>query len=510
MVVFKQRLNLRLVSSAAVAVATWLVPIAAKAHRRKRRHAIGLFILLAFGAVICAGRPGDAQSPPAPPSAGNPPSGASPAISLGQSFSQPALTGVGNLPSEPPPTISLGQAFEDWLTQPTMTGNWGGLRTKLSEEGFDFNASYIGEYAYNFSGGRRTGDDYAQQWTWGMNVDMGKVAGLTGGTFHLKFNQTQGRSTRADFIGNRLSVQTIFGAENLRVTALSYEQNLFGNTLDLKAGYLVMGDDFAVTRLLCLFENVAFCAHPQSLPNDSGWTDYPNSRWGGVAIVNLPDGIYAETAIQDVNPTYALHQNGLKFSLQGSTGVLFAQEFGKTVQLGPAFLPGHYKIGGYYDTSSVPGIANPHLTYSGRYGGYAVADQMVCSFEPGTNRGLIVVANATVNDKRTSQIGPYFTAALIAQGPFAARPRDSIGIGYVRDFVNRNLIQRETTELKAEGVLNPDLALGENILEIAYGLQVTPWMAIHPNVQYIGNPGAFTFTHIPNAWVFGVHVGLIF
>jgi len=121
-----------------------------------------------------------------------------------------------------------------------------------------------------------------------------------------------------------------------------------------------------------------------------------------------------------------------------------------------------------------------------------------------------VVANATVNDKRTSQIGPYFTAALIAQGPFAARPRDSIGIGYVRDFVNRNLVQRETTELEAEGVVNPDLALGENILEIAYGLQVTPWMAIHPNVQYIGNPGAFTFTHIPNAWVFGVHVGLIF
>src|SRR5215469_2530794 len=239
MVVFKQRLNLRLVSDAAVAMATWLVPIAAKAHRRKRRHAIGLFILLAFGAVICAGRPGNAQSPPAPTSAGNPPSGASPAI-------------------------SLGQAFEDWLTQPTMTGDWGGLRTKLSEEGFDFNASYIGEYAYNFSGGRRTGGDYAQQWTWGMDLDMGKVVGLTGGTFHLKFNQTQGRSTRADFIGNRLSVQTIFGAENLRVTAFSYEQNLFGNTLDLKAGYLVMGDDFAVTRLLCLFENVAFCAHPQS------------------------------------------------------------------------------------------------------------------------------------------------------------------------------------------------------------------------------------------------------
>jgi hypothetical protein len=40
-------------------------------------------------------------------------------------------------------------------------------------------------------------------------------------------------------------------------------------------------------------------------------------------------------------------------------------------------------------------------------------------------------------------------------------------------------------------VQNPELALGENIVELAYGLQVTPWMQIHPNVQYIGNPGAF-------------------
>jgi hypothetical protein len=102
-----------------------------------------------------------------------------------------------------------------------------------------------------------------------------------------------------------------------------------------------------------------------------------------------------------VNPSYNLHNNGLKFSLQGSTGVLFAQEFGKTVQLGAASMPGHYKIGGYYDTSEAPSVTNAQLIFAGRYGGYLLADQMVRSFQPGTDRGLIVSANAAVSDKRT-------------------------------------------------------------------------------------------------------------
>jgi porin len=392
-----------------------------------------------------------------------------------------------------------------------MTGDWGGLRTRLSQAGFNFRASYIGEYAYSFSGGRQIGGDYAQQFAVGMDVDMGKVAGLTAGTFHLSLNVREGRSTTADYIGNKIAVQEIYGdGENARLAELSYQQSLFNNVLDLKAGFIVMGDDFGRTPILCDFENDAFCAHPVSLPTDSGWSDYPAGNWGGRVRLNLPDDFYAETAIIDVNPTYAAHDNGFKLSLQGSTGVLVPIEFGKTVKLGSAGMPGHYKIGAYYDSSTAPDVANPSLSYRGRYGGYFLADQMVWSFEPGTDRGLIVVANATISDKRTSPLPTYFTVALVAQGPFAARPHDFIAIGYVRDPVNSRVINKENTVLAAEGVLNPELEQGENIVELAYGLQVTPWMQIHPNLQYIGNPGAFSFKHVPNAWVFGTHIGLTF
>jgi porin len=465
-------------------------------HRRKKRQAkkqspsrgiVSRTVCpLAFGAMICIGESGNALSQPAPAVEANP-------------------------PAAPVPTISFGQSLDNWLTQSTMTGDWGGLRTKLAQDGFNFRASYIGEYAYSFSGGKRIGGDYAQQLAVGMDVDLGKVVNLPGGTFHVTFNLREGRSTTADYIGNKIAVQEIYGdGENFRLAEISYQQSLFDKILDLKAGFFIMGDDFARTAILCDFENDAFCAHPNSLPTNSGWSDYPAGKWGGRVRVNLPDDIYAETGVFEVNPTYSAHDNGFKVSLQGSTGALVPFEIGKTVKLGPAAMPGHYKIGAYFDSSDAPDLTNTTISESGRYGGYILADQMIWSFEPGTDRGLIVVANATISDKRTSQIPTFYTAALVAQGAFAARPHDFIAIGYVRDTVNSRLINQKNALLEAQGVQNPDLQLGENIVEVAYGLQATPWMVIHPNVQYIGNPGAFTYKHIPDAWVFGCHVGLTF
>jgi len=431
--------------------------------------------------------------------------------SEGLAQTQPAPSTVTASASADKTTISVGQGFQNWLTQPTMTGDWGGLRTRLEHDGINIRASYVGNYAYNFSGGKRIGGDYADQFAFGADVDMDKLAGLAGGTFHVTLNIRQGRNATADYVGNRIDVQEIYGdGENFRLAELDYEQNLFNGVLNIKAGWVIMGDDFGKTPILCDFENDAFCAHPQSLPSDSGWADYPAGHWGARVRINLPDNFYAETGVFDVNPSDALHENGFKLSLQGSTGALIPVEFGKTVALGPSGLPGHYKIGAYYDSSTAVDPSNSQMTFKGRYGGYILADQMVWRFEPGTDRGLIVVLDGTLSEKRTSPIPAFVVAAFVVQGPFAGRPHDFINLGYVRDWVNSRAIDQQSALLIASGIANPDLALGENIVELGYGLQATPWMQIHPNVQFIGNPGAFSYKHLANAWVFGSELKVTF
>ena len=109
-----------------------------------------------------------------------------------------------------------------------MTGDWGGLRTKLEAEGFHLRAHYLSETAGNPSGGLQQGTQYAQQVDFGADLDLGKLADLQGGQVHITFTDRAGQSLAAVDVGNLISEQEIFGGgQNFRLAELSYQQSLF-------------------------------------------------------------------------------------------------------------------------------------------------------------------------------------------------------------------------------------------------------------------------------------------
>src|SRR5215469_1556156 len=123
---------------------------------------------------------------------------------------------------------TMDQIFADWMQQPYMTGDWGGLRTKLADEGILLRAHYLSETAGNPTGGLRQGTQYAQQIDFGADLDLGKLIDLQGGVVHVTFTDRQGQSLAADDVGNLISEQEIFGGgQNFRFAELSYAQSLF-------------------------------------------------------------------------------------------------------------------------------------------------------------------------------------------------------------------------------------------------------------------------------------------
>ena len=395
--------------------------------------------------------------------------------------------------------------WQDWLNQKTMTGDWNGGRTKLAADGLTFNAGYVGEFADSVSGGKRTGNDYAQQFYYGFKADLGKLSGLNGTVLNVGFNTRVGRNTSADYIGNKLAVQEVYGAgETTRITEISLQQSLFQDHLELKGGFYPMGNDFASIAYGCDFQNVGFCAHPQNLPNSSGWSDNPTGKWGGRAKLLFTPALYLSAGVYEVNPTYGDHGNGLKVSTSGATGALIPVELGYKVSLGN--LPGEYKLGAYYDTSDAASVTNSAEMESGRYGFYAIGDQMLVSFG-GPKRGLVALAMVSYSDPTTALFQGSVLGGLVAQGPFAARPADYIDIGYVRAIINKRAINAK--EAASGGTLT-DLSTGEGVLEAGYGFQATPWLQLHPNVQYVMDPGTFSYKHYDNAWVFGIQTKVTF
>lgn len=401
-----------------------------------------------------------------------------------------------------------------FMARSTLTGNWGGLRTRLKNDGVDLHAGYDGEYARSLSGGEHGGGDdaYTQQLSFGADFDMAKLAGWRGASFHLQLNYRQGDSLAEDSIGgSHTSVQQVFGAgQNFRMVNLSYTQKFADDRFETQIGFYPLGNEFAHFAPLCKFQSGTVCGHLKNLPSSSGWNDYPTGQWGGRLQWNISDNAYAEVGVFEVNPTYGTPNHGFKMDFQGATGAIIPVEFSYKTNFDGGTLPGRYKIGGYYDTSDAPDVVHSDQTHDGRYGGYVLASQMLVSFDGTSRRGLEAFAGAGVSDTDSAVFSNTEVGGVIVKGPFAARPDDFISLGYFREGVNHRKVSAEEA-LRAQqnsplpGLTNfQGLPDGVEAMEVGYGLQATPWLRIRPNVQYLHNPGAFVYHHIPDNWTFGL------
>src|ERR1700722_3192395 len=91
------------------------------------------------------------------------------------------------------------------------TGDWFGLRNTLYDYGIEITGAYTTEPAGNPVGGLKQGETYLDNFGFGFLFNLDKLASISDTTFLVTVSQRTGRSLSADFIGNAISVQQIFG-----------------------------------------------------------------------------------------------------------------------------------------------------------------------------------------------------------------------------------------------------------------------------------------------------------
>jgi len=387
----------------------------------------------------------------------------------------------------------------------TLTGDWGGLRHQLAEDGITFTGDYSGETAYNAHGGLHRSARYSQNLKLGVQFDLAKLYGLdNGGKVQLTLNDRRGNSASEDLVGNRLPIQENYGGLYTRLTELSYERNL-SPSLNLKLGYMAMGNDLGGldSGILCNFMNAGFCGHPLNMSGGSGWTNYPNAHLGARIKYDLTPDWQLRVAAFNVDPeSNGNSSRAWHLGPKHSTGTVLPLELVYKLR---GELPGEYKVGYYYDSSNVKRIGSSEEV-AGRGGHYLLVDQAVWNDPALPGRSLHAFGQYSASSKAASPFTKWYGAGVVLYQPFAGRPRDTVALGYGRAVPNPR--SRDVLEDAAfnAGLPFPDIDSAEQLIELSYGYQATPWLNLRPDVQYIIEPGAFSGKDIDNALIFGLQV----
>jgi porin len=395
---------------------------------------------------------------------------------------------------------SSTQQSQDALPPPSsLTGEWGGLRTRLRDDGVDLGGNYKAEPATNVEGGPRTSTTTPSDLSLRATLSLAKLFGIYGGTFQTSLSYRQGASLPLNLLQQS---QEVYGrGKVVRLAELWYQQQLFEGSVTIKLGRMPEGD---FNSFPCFFNNNTFCGAPAGSLVGNYWYNWPISGWAGWAQVDRHDFDF-KVGAHETNPD-DLGQSFAPAWFHGATGVTAHAEAGWVPRWGASQLQGRYQAGTWYDTSPAndlllgtdgrPAVLTglPDLTVYGRHGYYFQALQQITGVGAVDSsriwrgiQGVSVFANFVQADRATAAKDNKASVGVLIASPLASRPDDHVGIAFGHTGYNSRAA--EAMMLASPG--NP-VPHGEYTSELYYSYLLLAWLAVRPDVQFIVDPGGYT------------------
>lgn len=396
-----------------------------------------------------------------------------------------------------------------------VVAEWFGVRSGLAERGVEIFGGYAAEVWGNTTGGEEAGAVYTGLLDFGVNVDLERALGWRGASVSTTWFWLSGRDASEDLVGNFLTISNIAGFNTLRLGELWFQQNLLEDRLSVRVGQLLADAEFIISDYAGLFLNGTF-GWPafvyMNLPG--GGPGYPMGTLGARVAVEPWDWLTVRAAVFQGNVyDQNVNRHGFRWRLDGENGFLFLNE----AQVrwnhrdGATGLPGQGKAGMWIQTGALADTLADHTT-SGNYGGYFILDQMLhreaevpdgksaAASEP-DDQGLGIFGRVAIAPQDRNFLNFYFDVGLSYKGLVPTRDDDTVGIA----FAYAQLGNAQRNALAAEGSIG---ASAEMVLEFTYQAQITPWLSVQPDVQFVIQPGGTR--DFGNALVIGGRVTISF
>lgn len=418
----------------------------------------------------------------------------------------------------PPTAIATDFSTDDYLT-----GNWGGARDRLQQQGIDARLHYTTEPMYNVAGGEDRGGTYTDNIGFDLMLDLDRMLGGGNTSFLLKLSQRDGSSVSEKYVapsegGNSFTVQEIFGGQTFKVANVQFNTRLLNDRLELAYGRLVANDDFLRSPLYCQFVNNAFCGSPKPvfLQDPFTFSAYPTAQWGLRGRYDSTTGRNGSAwtvqgAIYDGDPedkngdptSNGNNQHGTNWGFGGNGIVLAGELHYHRDKDAEDALPGVYKVGGYWMSGDFRDLGRTdNATTSGNAMVWLLADQMLYRAQPGSDRGLSAFGALVFSlDDKVNQMDNYFNAGLLYQGLFGPRPRDITGLAVTTGWYSDRLNKAR----QEQGQADKDY---EAVVELNHKFVLTRGISVTPDLQYLIRPAGTG--DIDNALLLGAKLSIQF
>lgn len=399
-------------------------------------------------------------------------------------------------PSAAPHATSAPAPDEQPVAWTRFTGDWFGLRAALEEHGLTVEASYSFTAFVNTRGGLNTGhsDTYQGLFSLSLSLDT-KAAGLwNSGTFYVNMQDVRGHSISDWHVGDLLGANNNAADEQTQLAEFWLEQSFLDGHVRTKLGKQNANADFAATTYGVEFVNSSF-----GLPSNVPIPAYPDPALGAALFLEPGEWFSARAGIYDADSIG--RQSAFETAFHGAPNCVAVTELALTPKLFDT-LPGAYRFGAWYDNGchEIFGTdlhgRRPLQCRSDCYGVYATIDQLLIKEDPANaadTQGLGFFGQYGYAPPACNEIANYYGVGLVYTGLVPTRDADVVGLaGSYADlsgFVQR--LERRHQEA---------------VLELFYSVQLTEFLKIKPDVQYIFAPGG----NGSDACVIGIRLDLAF
>ncbi|MGE3175561.1 MAG: carbohydrate porin [Planctomycetota bacterium] len=399
-----------------------------------------------------------------------------------------AMTGTGLRAQDPTPATEPQAADapdreapgrewlggDPWWNWSRATGDWGGHRTWLEERGVEVGGGLTVDWAGAWSGGMRQRDSVDTLLDVNVALDLEALLGVPETLVFFDAYQVEGRDPSGD-IGDFQGVSNI-QADDVRELAEAWIETRLGDQLRLKFGKVDFNSEFAFS------EEAGEFVHPSPgiSPAIQAAPTFPDPSTAAIAFWE-PDGrSYLGVGVFDGAGADGIrtgrHGLGGFFDDDDSKAYFTVAEAGTSWVGGGSWGSGRVAVGGFHHSARFDRFDGG--SDRGTSGFYAILDQRLWREDPAdpdSMQGVGMFTSLGWADHDVAEAAMHVQLGATWTGAIEGRDDDVLGL--------------VVTHVDLSDATGSPFTADETAIELMYRLQVTPAIALKPDLQFIVHPG---------------------